>query len=143
MLPAAVREIVGDRRRRQIGAFVSSVLDAVDRTGEIGMSEPAAEALGEFRAFNFEQIYMRPGRPPAGRAVIRVLGDSWSTSPTHRCRIPDRVRTARSHGPAPGRAAALRVAVHVRDRHDRPLRASVSASSSLGWRPDDVLDGGV
>ena len=32
-----------------------------------------AEALAEFRAFNYEQIYMRPASVAQGQAVVRVL----------------------------------------------------------------------
>src|SRR5262245_8277154 len=47
-LPAEVRDVVGDHRPDQVGTFVHAVLDAVDRTGEVGMTEPAASALTTF-----------------------------------------------------------------------------------------------
>src|SRR3954454_18962830 len=59
-LPEAVSAVVGRSRSRQIGAFVYAVLDAIDRTGHVGMTEPGATALAEFRAFNFDRIYLRP-----------------------------------------------------------------------------------
>jgi dGTPase len=59
-LPVGVRTVVGTRSSEQIGTFVLAVLDAIDRTGTVGMTEPAAGALAEFRSFNFERIYLRP-----------------------------------------------------------------------------------
>ena len=73
MLPASVRELCGERRSRQLDAFISSVVDTAVRTGEIGMDAAMAEALAEFRAFNYEQIYMRPASVAQGQAVVRVL----------------------------------------------------------------------
>ncbi|MEZ5268282.1 MAG: hypothetical protein R2789_06840 [Microthrixaceae bacterium] len=37
------------------------------------MTEPLAEALAEFRAFNYEHIYMRPDSLKQSESVIRVL----------------------------------------------------------------------
>src|SRR4051812_25311350 len=68
MLPASVRELCGDRRSRQLDAFISSVLQTAAETGEIGMNPAMAEALGEFRAFNYEMIYMRPASVTQGQA---------------------------------------------------------------------------
>src|SRR5262245_39573698 len=48
-LPPEVRAVVGTRPSEQIGTFVLAVLDAIDRTGEVGMTEPAASALTTFR----------------------------------------------------------------------------------------------
>ena len=41
-LPAGVRDVVGTRSSEQIGTFVLAVLEAIDRTGRVGMTEPAA-----------------------------------------------------------------------------------------------------
>src|SRR3954471_5338654 len=57
-LPAMVRDVVGSRPSEQIGSFMAAVLDAVDRSGAVGMTEPAASALAEFRTFNFDRIYL-------------------------------------------------------------------------------------
>ena len=81
----------GRRRRRaragpqQIGAFVLAVLDAIDRTGRVGMTEPAASALAAFRAFNFERIYLRPAARRQADTVDRpARAASSTTSPTRR-----------------------------------------------------------
>src|SRR5258706_14968493 len=57
-LPLEVADVVGTRRSAQIGAFVLAVLDGIERTGRVSMTEPAAGALTAFRQFNFERIYM-------------------------------------------------------------------------------------
>ncbi len=73
MLPAIVRERCGDRRSRQLDAFIGGVVEAVARTGRVGMVDDLAEALAAFRAFNYERIYMRPASRQQSEAVIRVL----------------------------------------------------------------------
>src|SRR5262249_20845767 len=55
-LPAEVVAVVGHDRARQVGTFVHAVLDAIERTGHVGMTAPSATALAQFRAFNFEHI---------------------------------------------------------------------------------------
>src|SRR5437016_6044033 len=41
-LPAEVRDVVGTEPSAQVGAFVVGVLEAIDRTGHVGMTEPEA-----------------------------------------------------------------------------------------------------
>jgi dGTPase len=72
-LPVEVTEVVGTRRSAQIGAFVLAVLDAIDRTGRVAMTEPAAAALTAFRQFNFERIYLRPASVRQAERVIGLL----------------------------------------------------------------------
>jgi len=74
-LPPGVRAVVGTNPSAQIGVFLGAVLDAIDLTGSIGMTEPAASALAEFRAFNFDRIYLRPAARRQASRVIRLLGD--------------------------------------------------------------------
>lgn len=72
-LPAMVRERCGDRRSRQLSSFIAGVVEAVRATGRIGMTEPLADALSEFRQFNYDHIYMRAESLSQSAAVIRVL----------------------------------------------------------------------
>src|SRR5262249_3418496 len=72
-LPAAVRLVVGTDRSEQVGTLVVAVLDAIDRTGTVGMTEPAASALAAFRAFNFERIYLRAASRRQAERAIRLL----------------------------------------------------------------------
>ncbi|MEI8001491.1 MAG: HD domain-containing protein [Actinomycetes bacterium] len=136
-LPDEVRGVVGTDRSEQIGTFVLAVLEAVDRTGRVAMTEPAAGALAAFRAFNFERIYLRPASVRQAGKVIRLLRglvDHFADSPH---RLPE----AR-HGqvPDPGSDAAAAMAVHyvsgMTDRFALGLGVEL-----LGWRPDDLPRG--
>jgi dGTPase len=138
-LPAEVREVVGIRPSEQVGAFVLAVLDAIDRTGAVGMTEPAASALAAFRAFNFEQIYLRPAARRQAERVIRLLRglvDHFADAPR---RIPT-VRHAEVDAPAAGSAEAAALAVHyvsgMTDRYALGLGVEL-----LGWRPEDLPRG--
>jgi dGTPase len=138
-LPAEVRDVAGDRRSDQVGAFMYAVLDAVDRTGEIGMTEPAASALDAFRAFNFDRIYLRPAaRRQAEKVVhlLRGLVEHFADAPG---RIPDVADG--THPPAePGSPAAAALAVQyvsgMTDRFALGLGVEV-----LGWRPEALPRG--
>jgi dGTPase len=72
-LPPAVRSLCGERRSAQLGAFISGVVSASLRTGQVGMEEEAAEALAAFRTCNYERIYLREASLRQGDAVVSVL----------------------------------------------------------------------
>jgi dGTPase len=110
-LPAEVVEVVGTRRSGQIGAFVLAVLDAIDRTGRVAMTEPAAGALRAFRQFNFERIYLRPASVRQAERVIHLLRglvDCYIDVPS---RLPGAVPGV-PVDLAPGSAEAAAAAVH-------------------------------
>jgi dGTPase len=134
-----VVDVVGTRRSEQIGTFVLAVLDAIERTGSVGMSEPAAGALADFRAFNFERIYLRPAaRRQAGRVVALLQGlvEHFADVPA---RIPDVASGAVPTPPAGSSQAAARAVHYVSGMTDRfALRLGVDV---LGWRPDDLPRG--
>jgi dGTPase len=73
MLPDPVRERCGTARSRQISAFVQSLVGATAAAGVVGMGAAEAEALAEFRRFDYEHIYMRPASVQQADAVIRML----------------------------------------------------------------------
>lgn len=73
MLPPVVRERCGQRRSQRLGSFIGGVIEATRDAGEISMTEPLAEALAEFRAFNYDHIYMRPASVRQSQTVMRVL----------------------------------------------------------------------
>jgi dGTPase len=72
-LPPIVRERCGTRRSRQLDSFIGGVVDAIRATGTVAMTEPMAAALGEFRRFNYDRIYMRPASLAQSASVIKVL----------------------------------------------------------------------
>lgn len=136
-LPERVRAVVGTRRSQQIGTFVLAVLEAIERTGRVGMTEPAAGALAEFRAFNFERIYLRPAARRQAEKVVRLLRglvDYFADAPH---RVPG---AGDEPVPEPGSdAAAARAVAYVSGMTDRfALGLGVEL---LGWRPEDLPRG--
>jgi dGTPase len=138
-LPADVRAVVGDRRSEQIGAFMYAVIDAVDRTGEIGMTEPAASALDAFRVFNFDRIYLRPAaRQQAGKVIhlLRGLVEHFADAPG---RLPDVADGTYPPVPAGSPEAAALAVQYVSGMTDRfALGLGVEV---LGWRPEALPRG--
>ena len=138
-LPDAVRDVVGARRSQQIGTFVHAVLDAVEATGSVGMTEPAASALAAFRSFNFERIYLRAAAVRQAERVVlllRGLVEHFADTP-HRL---TEVVLGSSPAPDAGSPAAAALAVHyvsgMTDRFALGLGVEL-----LGWRPDDLPRG--
>ncbi len=134
-LPRIVRQRCGDRRSRQLHAFIDGVVEAVRTTGSIGMTEPLAEALASFRSFNYEHIYMRPASLAQNEAVIsvlRALVEHYGNRPELLPRL-----AAHPDSAPPGSERALREAVtHVGGMTDR--YAFGDAIQKIGWRADDL-----
>src|SRR5829696_2006365 len=138
-LPADVRAVVGTNPSAQIGVFLGAVIDAIDQTGAVGMTEPAASALAEFRAFNFDRIYLRPAARRQAARAIRLLGDLVEHFADAPRRVPA-VRDGEVPAPTAGSPEAAAVAVqYVSGMTDRfALGLGVEL---LGWRPDDLPRG--
>ena len=116
------------------------MLDAIDRTGAVGMTEPAASALAEFRAFNFERIYLRPAARRQAARVVRLLGglvEHFADAPAAH---PRRCATGEPPARSPGRPRRPRSRCsYVSGMTDRfALGLGVEL---LGWRPDDLPRG--
>ncbi|MDQ1437216.1 MAG: dGTPase [Acidimicrobiaceae bacterium] len=137
MLPDVVRERCGHVHSRQLGAFIDAVVQAVADTGRVGMAPPMAEALAEFRRFNYERIYMRPASVTQGDAVVRVLQalvDFYADRPNTLPLDGAGPTGPASGGWAAGSAEALREAVtYVAGMTDR--FALAQAVAHLGWDP--------
>jgi dGTPase len=138
-LPSEVSAVVGVLPSAQIGAFMVAVLDAIDRTGAVGMTEPTASALAAFRAFNFERIYLRPAACRQAERVIRLLGDLVDHFADAPRRIPA-VRDGEVVAPAAGSPEAAELAVYyvsgMTDRYALGLGVEL-----LGWRPEALPRG--
>ncbi|MFI5035975.1 MAG: HD domain-containing protein [Acidimicrobiales bacterium] len=136
-LPRRVRERCGERRGQQLGAFINALVATIRSTGEIGMDAAHAEALADFRQFNYRAIYMRgPSQEQAARVVdlLRALVEYYAR---HAHLIPDV-----AEGAAPvDEAAALHAAVgYVAGMTDR--FACRSAVALLDW-PLERLPTGI
>lgn len=129
MLPPIVQSRIGIDRSAQLGTLVRAMIAATAATGQIGMASPIAEALAEFRRFNYEHVYLRPASRAQADAVIallRALVEHYADRPNL---LPD------SHGLDAGSAAALRAAVaYVGGMTDR--FACRQAMAVLGWDRD-------
>jgi dGTPase len=132
-LPPLVRDVCGERRSAQLGAFIGGLVAATLRTGQVGMEEDTAEALSAFRACNYERIYLREASVRQGDAVVQVL----RALVEHFADRPHLIAAA-SGGPAAdviaGTEQALEAAVtYVAGMTDR--FAFRQAVALLGWDP--------
>ena len=73
MLPSLVADRCGTDRSTQLGTFVRAMITATLQTGRIGMVPDIAEALAEFRRFNYEHVYLRPASNRQAESVIALL----------------------------------------------------------------------
>jgi dGTPase len=139
MLPDVVAERCGRTRSRQLNAFIQAMVTATATTGRIGMTGPLADALAEFRRFNYSNIYMRPASRAQSELVIRVLrslvdfyADRPNTLPFDD--LPAQSGPRRRDDLAAGSPEAVREAVtYVAGMTDR--FACQTAVSRLGWDP--------
>jgi dGTPase len=137
-LPTVVRERCGVRRREQLGTFIKAMIHTVQSTGVIAMDTPHAEALGAFRAFNYETIYLRDASRHQASAVVGMLRGLVELYSAHPLLIPD---VAARGGDVANSAQALHDAVeYVAGMTDR--FACRSAVTLLDW-PIDRLPNGI
>jgi len=142
LLPPGVRDLGGDRRSRQLHAFIDAVVATTRATGSVGMDAETADALAEFRRFNYDHIYMRPASLEQSASVIRVLRalvEFYADRP-HTLPVPlgpDRRPVAADDEVEPGTSDALRLAVaYVGGMTDR--FAFARAQTLLGWSSSDL-----
>lgn len=72
-LPDEVRHHCGVTRSSQLRVFISAMITANSASGRIGMTATIADALGAFRKFNYDNIYMRRESRDQAKAVIDLL----------------------------------------------------------------------
>jgi dGTPase len=142
MLPELVAERCGRDRSRQLGTFIRAVIVASHGAGQVGMDPETAEALAEFRRFNYEHVYLRPASRRQAEAVIallRALVEFYADRPHA---VPAQTAGAvlgRGADPGAGRvdaggADAVRIAVgYVAGMTDR--FACQQGLTHLGWDP--------
>jgi dGTPase len=138
MLPPVVAERCGRDRSHQLGTFVRAMISATAATGRIGMLPDIAEALAEFRRFNYQHVYLRPASQKQAAAVVsllRALVEYYSDRPHL---VPAQTATValgdEGLGIEAGSTAALRVAVaYVAGMTDR--FACQQGLAHLAWDP--------
>jgi len=135
MLPDLVVRRLGRSRTQQLGRFIHGLIDVTTTTGTVGMPEDLAEALAEFRAFNYDRVYMRTESLAQAAKVIdllRALVDHFASRPQ---RLP-----GDGAGLGPGSEPAVRAAVtYVAGMTDR--FACQSAVDELGWTAERLPAG--
>ena len=132
-LPAEVAKQCGTRRSEQLGTFIRAMIEAAATSGRIGMTLDVAEALGVFRRFNYQSVYLRPASRQQAAGVIdllRALVEHYLSAPGS---IPD--ADARSSTGDPVRTAVGYVA-GMTDRF-----ACDQAVRLLGWDTDRLPSG--
>jgi dGTPase len=138
MLPAIVAERCGRDRSRQLGTFVRAMVTATTATGRIGMAPDIAEALAEFRRFNYEYVYLRPASQQQAAAVVallRALVEHYADRPhaiphqTIAAALGERADYVDAGGPEALRAAVAYVA-GMTDRY-----ACQQGLAQLSWDP--------
>ena len=136
MLPAVVADRCGLSRSSQLGAFVRGMVDATAETGRIGMTSPIAEALAEFRRFNYENVYLRPESRVQADAVISLLRALVEHYAGHPDALPAAFVAEREGRNDPVRTAVAWVS-GMTDRF-----ACDRAMELLGW-PEERLPRGI
>ena len=133
-LPAIVRDAAGVDRRSQLHSFITAMVETISDSGVVAMRPDEAAALAEFRAFNYERIYLRPESvQQADRAnrLIRALTEHYLSNPAL---LPH------GAGLTPGSADATDAAVrYVSGMTDR--FANTAAVELLGWDADALPRG--
>ncbi|MFM7067918.1 MAG: HD domain-containing protein [Actinomycetes bacterium] len=138
-LPAPVLERCGDRRSRQLHALIDAVVATARSTGTIGMPPHMAEALAEFRRFNYEHIYMRRASLDQNDSVIRLLRALVDFHVDHPFAALDGSWQDADHVDAGTEAAVRRAVTYVGGMTDR--FAFDQAVTHLGWRSDELPRG--
>ena len=136
MLPAVVADRCGLSRSSQLGTFVRGMVDATAETGRIGMTSPIAEALAEFRRFNYENVYLRPESRVQADAVISLLRALVEHYAGHPDALPAAFVAEREGRNDPVRTAVAWVS-GMTDRF-----ACDRAMELLGW-PEERLPRGI
>ena len=72
-VPAELTGPCGTTRSAQLRTLITDIVQTTTRTGLVGLSESAGDALATLRHFNHERIYLRPDSREQAAAVIDML----------------------------------------------------------------------
>jgi dGTPase len=133
-LDELVLDRCGATRRTQLAAFIGAMIDATESTGRIGMTTDHAEALGAFRAFNYERIYLRPDSRTQAALVIDMLQGLVEYLAADATRLPARLLTDDSEEGV--RRASVEWVAGMTDRY-----AHRAAQDWLGMPPESLPQG--
>ena len=88
-LPEIVRDRCGVRRSHQLGSFIMAMVGAAAESGRVGMTAETAEALAQFRKFNYDNVYLRKESQDQARSVISLLQALVEHYAAHPQLLPD------------------------------------------------------
>ncbi len=91
-LPLIVRERLGKGYSERLAALVNDLVRHSDESGDIGLSDGVAEAMGELREFMFSHIYHGPYAIDDQRAARHLLHHLFSHFVEHPDEIHGRYR---------------------------------------------------
>ena len=114
--------------------MIRAMIEATAQTGRVGMIDATAEALAEFRRFNYEHVYLRPASRAQADAVIsllRALVEHYADRPNL---LPD--ANALESGSPDAFRLAVGYAGGMTDRY-----ACRQAIALLGWSRDQLPAG--
>jgi dGTPase len=133
-LPPQVADFCGRTRSKQLRAFINDVVKTTHEYGVVGLSDEASAALAALRAFNYENIYLRPSSIEQGKSVISLLGALVEHYANHPKDLPG------SDGLRSSDAATVRRAVeYVGGMTDK--FACMQATTLLNWPADQLPRG--
>ncbi len=138
MLPGIISSRCGTTRSQQLGTFVRAMLKATEQSGRIGMTNDIAEALSEFRKFNYENIYLRPASQDQAKSVISMLQALVEHFATHTALIPVEalLNSETKHNNDEALFAAVSWVSGMTDRY-----ACRQAVELLGWQSEQLPAG--
>jgi len=73
-LPSRVRETLSTTRSLQLGRLIEATVVSSRQAGFVSLDNEHAQALAEFRTFNYDKIYTRPETTAQTRAIKDLLG---------------------------------------------------------------------
>jgi dGTPase len=136
-LPSSIAEFCGRTRSLQLRAFVHDVVSTTATTGTVGISAAAGRALADLRAFNYEQVYLRPASVEQSARVIDMLRALVEHYVWHPSEMPAEYCAS---GVLAGLTEPAKLAVgYVAGMTDR--FACVQAVARLGWPADRLPRG--
>lgn len=133
-LPRSVLARCGGSRSSQLRAFIGAMISASARSGRISMEADIAEALADFRQFNYDNIYMREASRRQAKSVIdllQALVEHYVSNP--------RLLPTRADLPSTSAGVVHQAVAYVAGMTDR--FACQQGGSLLGWDPERLPKG--
>jgi dGTPase len=74
-LPEESLEVFGEPGRQWVSTMIHALIDESLRQGTVAMKPEVLEAMGRYRDFMFEQVYLRPAARRQSEQAVRILRD--------------------------------------------------------------------